>query len=159
MPSGKPRGRLELAVRDPDGTIRAQRRARNMVVRNGAAVIARLFAGTAGALPINRIQLGFAREAASADLQALTPPPGDLPLAAVRSALNSTSFQIDTSQADAVQVSISAVFHATADLDGVTEAGLMAGDDLYNEVVFEPLSLKAGQDVTFFWRIDFPFGH
>ena len=50
-------------------------------------------------------------------------------------------------------------FQPTVELTGVTEAGLLAGDKLYNQVVFEPVTLRPGQDVTFFWEIDFPFGH
>ena len=64
-----------------------------------------------------------------------------------------------TDRPDVVQVVVSSVFHPTVVLQDVTEAGLMAGDRLYNQVVFEPVTLRPGQDVTFFWEIDFPFGH
>ena len=45
------------------------------------------------------------------------------------------------------------------DLDAVSEAGLLSDDTLYNQVVFEPITLKAGQEISLFWEIDFPYGH
>ena len=51
------------------------------------------------------------------------------------------------------------VFKPTVELVDVTEAGLRAGEKLYNQVVFEPVTLRPGQDITLFWEIDFPFGH
>jgi hypothetical protein len=26
-------------------------------------------------------------------------------------------------------------------------------------VVFEPVTLRVGQDITFFWEVDLPYGH
>lgn len=158
MATGVPRGRLEVTVRDGSGTVVARRAARNMVVRNGAAIVARLFSGAASAQPINQLRLGFANEGGTPELKALTPPDGAIAPEALRSPLKASDFTIDTTSADAVQVSISAVFHPTVDLTDVSEAGLFAGDDLYNHVVFEPISLKTGQDITFFWQVNFPFG-
>ena len=54
---------------------------------------------------------------------------------------------------------MNAPFKPTVDLTDVSEAGLLAGDVLYNQVVFEPVTLRPGQNVTFFWEINFPFGH
>lgn len=158
MATGVPRGRLEVTVRDGSGTVVARRAARNMVVRNGAAIVARLFSGAASAQPINQLRLGFANEGGTPELKALTAPDGAIAPEALRSPLKASDFTIDTTSADAVQVSISAVFHPTVDLTDVSEAGLFAGDDLYNHVVFEPISLKTGQDITFFWQVNFPFG-
>jgi len=158
MATGAPRGRLELTVRDGSGAVVARRAARNLVVRNGAAVVARLFSGAAGAQPINQLRLGFAKEGGTPELKALTPPNGAIAPEALRSTLKASDFTIDTTSADAVQVSISAAFHPTVDLNDVSEAGLFAADDLYNHVVFEPISLKTGQDITFFWQVNFPFG-
>jgi hypothetical protein len=159
MATGVPRGRLEVTVRDSNGAVVARRAAGNMVVRNGATVIARLFSGAADAQPINQLRLGFAKESGTPELKALTPPDGNIAPEALRSPLEASHFKIDTTSADAVQVSISATFHPTVDLDDVSEAGLFAGEDLYNHVVFEPISLKTGQDITFFWQVNFPFGH
>lgn len=152
-------GRLLLTVRSADGQVVAERRAENMVLRKGATIIANLFSGAAGAAPINQIQVGFAKDSGTADLTALTPPDPALPVATLRSPLKPENFKVIADQPNQVRVSISAVFHPTLDLPNVTEAGLLAGEDLYNQVVFEPLTLHTSQDITFFWQVDFPFGH
>ncbi len=58
-----------------------------------------------------------------------------------------------------IKVIVNALFKPTVELKDVSEAGLLAGDVLYNQVVFEPVTLRPGQNVTFFWEINFPFGH
>jgi hypothetical protein len=156
---GRITGRMLLTVRSAEGTLVARRIANNMVLRNGAVVIARLFSGAAGATPINQLQVGFATDPGTAELTALTPPDPVIPVAALRSPVKPENFQVTTDQPGEVQVNISAVFHPTQDLKDVTEAGLLAGEDLYNQVVFEPLTLRTGQDITFFWQVNFPFGH
>ncbi len=154
-----PRGRLRLIVRSSTGALIAQRQAENMVLRQGAAIIANLFAGAANSQPINQIQVGFAQEAATPELTSLTLPEGEVPLAELRSPVTPENFQIVTDKPDFVQVSVASVFKPTVELKDVTEAGLLAGEVLYNQVVFEPVTLKVGQDITFFWEVDFPFGH
>lgn len=152
-------GRLTLTVRSPDDEVVAIRRASNIVLRNGAGLIARLFTGAPGSKPINQIQVGFATEAATAELKALTPPSGDIPAAALRSVLAPTDFQIATDKPGTIQVSVAAVFKPVLKLEDVSEAGLLSDTELYNQVVFEPVTMLAGQNITFFWEIDFPFGH
>src|SRR6185295_17237063 len=98
-------------------------------------------------------------EAASTDVTSLTPPPGNITPEQLSTAIEPQDFTIITDQANAVKVTVSATFKPTLQLENVTEAGLMAGDVLYNQVVFEPITLVPGQNVTFFWEIDFPFGH
>jgi len=147
-------------VRSASGDLVAERQARNLVLRSGASVIASLFAGGPDAAPINAVGVGFAQEAATPETTSLTPPEdGNIPPEALRTALTPDSFQIVTDLPNAVRVSIQAVFKPTVELAGVTEAGLLAADKLYNQVVFEPVTLRPGQDVTFFWEVDFPFGH
>jgi hypothetical protein len=156
----KIRGRMRLTVRSADGALVAERSASNLVVRGGAAIVAKLFSGMAGAVPITQIQVGFAADSGTAEMKSLTlPADASIPLAALRSALKPENFQVVTDQVGAVQVNINAVFHPTRDLTDVTEAGLLAGEDLYNQVVFEPLALRSNQDITFFWQVNFPFGH
>lgn len=151
-------GRLTLTVESANSELLEVRHASNMVLRKGAQIIASLFAGAPGSKPIDQIQVGFAREAATAELTALTPPANDIPAAALRSVLTADSFKIVTDKPRNIQVSVSAVFQPTVDLENVTEAGLLADNELYNQVVFEPVTMRAGQNVTFFWEIDFPFG-
>jgi hypothetical protein len=155
----RPRGRLSLTVR-AGGRVVARRQARNMVLRQGAAIVAGLFAGSPGGLPINRVKVGFAKDGGTPELTALTPPPPPLtaPPETLSAPLGADAFHVVADQPDSVRVSITALFKPTVDLPGVSEAGLLAGDRLYNQVVFEPIHLQIGQDVTFFWEVDFPFG-
>lgn len=157
---GCPRGRLQLCVRDSSGELIAQRRTCNIVLRQGAALIGALFSGQAGALPINQIKIGFGLDGATSETTALVAPDdATIPPAALLSAIAPTDFTVVTDKPNFVQVLIASIFKPTVELIDVTEAGLMAGDKLYNQVVFEPVTLRPGQDVTFFWEIDFPFGH
>lgn len=154
-------GRLRITVRSADGAVLALREARNQVLRNGAKVVAQLFSGKS-AQPINRLQLGFATQEAAADATALTssnPPLPPLPPAALSSPIAPAAFTIDTTPANMVRLTANTVFTPTVPLANVSEAGLFAGNDLYNQVVFEPISLDPSQNITFFWEIDFPFGH
>jgi len=152
----RPRGRVRLEVREPGGRVVAERRAANIVLRGGAELIAKLFAGTAGG-PVDRVGVGFAREVADAGITALTGLDGGDPPPATP--IPADSFTIDATRPGTVAVSVASVYHPATDLADVSEAGLLAGDDLYNQVVFEPVALRVGQDVTFFWEIEFPFGH
>jgi len=154
-----PIGRLHLRVQSRHGVV-AERRARNIVLRQGAAIIAGLFSGTGGVTAINRIRVGFSTDSGSPELTALTPPAdATIPAAALESPVVAADFRVSADGSDSVRVSVSSVFAPSVELRDVTEAGLLAGDKLYNQVVFEPVTLRPGQDVTFFWEIDFPFGH
>jgi hypothetical protein len=154
------RGRLRLDATSPDGRT-TSRRATNLVLAAGAQVVAALFAGAAGAKPIDRVGVGFGTESADVNATALTPPPdGLIPADALSTPVVPDDFNLATDpDARFVRVSVTTTFKPTRELPDVTEAGLLAGDGLYNQVVFEPVTLHDGQDVTFFWEIDFPFGH
>lgn len=158
-------GRMEMTVRNADGALLARRRDGNQVLRDGALLVAQLLAGAAGVGPIDFVQVGWNREPADADTTALgAPPPAPPPAepiaaAALRSPVRAEDFTLDATRSDVVRVSVSTLFRPIVDLPDVSEAGLMAGDRLYNQVVFEPVTLRVGQDVTFFWEIDFPFGN
>lgn len=151
-------GRLTLCVRDVDGRTVAERRVRNIVLRQGASIIAGLFAGAAGSSAITHVQVGFAKQTATPEATALTPPSTPIETDALRTSLSSDQFRIVADQPAAVLVAIDALFRPTIELQDVTEAGLMAGDKVYNQVVFEPVTLRPGQNVTFFWEVEFPFG-
>jgi len=156
---GRITGRLRLEAHDPNGGPPARRSASNMVLRDGAALVARLFTGQ-GAGPIDSIRVGWGTEPLDIDGTALTPPPdAGLPEAALVTAVPADAFDLATDRDDLVRVAITATFSPTVDLRGVTEAGLLAGTTLYNQVVFDPVDLRREQDVTFFWEVDFPFGH
>jgi hypothetical protein len=153
------RGRLRFNVIDPDGAVVAERRGENIVVRQGAQIVAALLSGGAAARPINRVQVGFGRETTGVDATALTPPAdGNVAAEALSSAVSANSFTMQTDRPGVLQLFITTSFAPTVDLEGVSEAGLMAGDSLYNQVVFEPITLRVGQNVTFFWEVDLPYG-
>lgn len=155
------RGRLELTVRDAGGANLATRRARNLVLQAGAELVASLFAGAEGAKSINTVMVGFGTDGADVGATSLTPPADpDLHSSELRSPIEPDDFAVEVDADErTVRVSVATIFKPTVELADVTEAGLLAGDRLYNQVVFEPVTLRPGQDVTFFWEIDFPFGH
>jgi hypothetical protein len=150
-------GRMRLEVRDR-GVLVAQREASNIVVRGGAELVALRFAGQ-DCPPIDRVSVGFGRDVTNLDATELTPPAGTIDPAALSSPIAPADFKVATDRPAIVVVSLASVFHPTVDLPDVSEAGLLGGDRLYNQVVFEPIRLRVGQDVTFFWEIHFPFGH
>jgi hypothetical protein len=150
---------MRLEVRMGGGPLVAERRATNIVLRQGAALVANLFAGTPDTQPINQIRVGFGTEAADTEVTSLTPPPGDVPAEALRSPIAPADFAIITDRPTMIQVVVTSLFRPTVELADVSEAGLVAGDRLYNQVVFDPITLRVGQDISFFWEIDFPFGH
>jgi hypothetical protein len=129
-----------------------------MVLRNGAKLVARLFTGQGGQA-INRLQLGFAKEEAGVDATSLTQATPPVDVAVLRGDILPNAFTVDASLPDMIRVSANVLFTPTVKLQDVSEAGLLGGDDLYNQVVFEPVTLEPGQNVTFFWQIEFPFGH
>lgn len=151
-------GRLAMLVRERDGRTVAERRGRNIVLRQGASIVAALFAGAAGGSAITHVQVGFAKQTATPEATSLTPPDVPVDAAALRTAIAPEQFRIVADQPGAVVVAVDALFRPTVQLDNVSEAGLMAGDKVYNQVIFEPVTLRPGQDVTFFWEVDFPFG-
>jgi hypothetical protein len=148
--SGRIRGRLRLVTAGGE-----QRRTHNSVLAGGAGLVARLFAGLP-ATPIDRVGVGFGTDPLPPDGAALRPGAADP--ANLTGPIGPADFTVATT-ADAVRVSITATFTPTVELDGVTEAGLGAGDVLYNHVLFDPVTLPAGKAVSFFWDIDFPFDH
>lgn len=149
-------GRVRLEIRVGGERI-AERRAENLVLRQGAEAIARLMANFDGAQPVNRMQVGVGREGGDASLTALTAPDGVAP-ETLRSPVEVTDFELKTDGPTFIQLSVAAVFRPSQDLEGISEAGLLAGDVLYNQVVFEPVDLRADQDITFFWDLEIPFG-
>lgn len=153
-----PKGKLLMQVH-VDGRLFDSRRARNMVLRSGADLIAKLFAGAPNTQPVNTVRVGFARETGATDLAALTPPDPPVAKEALQGPVAAQDFTIASDHPGTIKVIVNALFKPTVELKDVSEAGLLAGEILYNQVVFEPVTLRPGQDVTFFWEINFPFGH
>lgn len=150
-------GRMSLEVRSR-GQLIAVRSVGNIVVRGGAQLVALRLTGQ-DAAPIDRVRLGFGRDVADAEATGLTAPTGAIEPAALVSPIAPADFTVATDRPANVVVSVASLFHPTVDLADVSEAGLFGGDRLYNQVAFEPITLRVGHDVTFFWEIHFPFGH
>lgn len=150
------KARMRLTVRSSDGEIIEQREASNIVLHQGARLVAHLFSGKPETSPINRVRVGFGREGGDPGLTALSNPE-NLPDAALQTQLGPDAFEI-RDEDRIVAVAINARFRPTVDLKGVTEAGLAADAELYNQVVFEPVDLRVEEDITFFWEVEFPFG-
>jgi hypothetical protein len=151
-------GKLAMMVRAADGTLVAERRGKNIVLRQGASIVAKLFVGANDSSAITRVQVGFGRETATPETTTLTPPSTAVAPEALRTDIPKEALTVTSDGPNSVVVAVNALFKPTVQLDDVSEAGLMAGDVLYNQVVFEPVTLRPGQDVTFFWEVDFPFG-
>ena len=152
-----PQGSLTLTIRSQGGDVVARREARNLVVRDGAALIAGLFSGKAKT-SIDRIRIGFGDHATPESKALTAPTPAIADASALEAPVKPEHFQVDPAGAGAVKVSISVPFEPKQDFANVSEAGLFAGTTLYNQVVFEPIAMVKGQAITFFWQIDFPFG-
>jgi hypothetical protein len=153
-----PQGRLTLTIETPDGRLVARREARNLVVKGGAQIIAGLFSGK-GKTAIDNVRIGFGKATADVSSTALTAPPQAIDAAHLRAPLTGDDFTVDASSPTSVTVRITAPFSPQEDkIEGVSEAGLFAGDTLYNQVVFEPITLVRDHVITFFWQVDFPFG-
>jgi hypothetical protein len=150
--------RMRLEVRDA-GVLVAVRSASNIVVRGGAQLVALRFTGQ-DASPIDRVRVGFGRDVVDSEATALTAPTGGaIDPAALASPIAPADFTVIGDRPAIVVVSLASAFHPTVDLADVSEAGLFGGDRMYNQVAFEPVTLRVGHDVTFFWEIHFPFGH
>jgi hypothetical protein len=161
----KSKGRLQLSIQASDGTLVAERRASNRVLRSGASIIAGLFTG-ARTVAINKVGFGFGGEPLSLEATALSDRmidsgvPGLLPAFehGPEAFLAPTDFTVESGP-DAVLVNVRLSFTPASDVNAVTEAALFAGQDLYNHVLFEPVDMKTGQTITFYWEIAFPFGN
>ena len=163
----RPQGRLQLTIRSTEGALVAERRASNRVLRSGAKILAGLFTGTrVPAGGIDKVRFGFGNAPLQLEDTELRPRfvitdvPNLLPIVehGPEASLAPGDFTIETGQ-DAVMVNISLSFTPPADVGDVSEAALFAGNDLYNHVLFEPVDMKSGQTITFFWEITFPFGN
>ena len=147
----KPRGRLTLTIHNAAGELVAERRTTNRVLESGAKVIASLFTGERKS-GIDKVRFGFGTE--PLPLHAKKPFFANGP----EMVLGTGNFRVEPGP-DVVTVHVRVPFKPQANIAKVSEAGLFAGDDLYNHVLFEPIDMTAGQEITFFWEIDFPFGN
>jgi hypothetical protein len=158
---------LELELRDRHGTLLAQRRASNAVMRGGAVLVAQLFSGK-GVAPITHMGVGTS----DAEPDAFTTTELHNDSVGGQAALTGdTEVELpDGTFNDPIVDETKRVarvrFHATmpdsAAVGTVREAGLLSrggGDPvLYNRVIFAPVQKGADHELTLFWEVAFPYG-
>lgn len=161
------RARLHIELKDATGAVTAERNCTNAVMRNGARLIADLFAGRG--TPITHMAVGtndepesdaFATDALKNEgvgsgqpltggTDAPIPPDAFLPA------------EFDDVQR-VVRLRVRGTLPAGAAVGTVREAGLIArgaaGDVLYNRVTFAPMEKGADHELTMFWEVTFPYG-
>lgn len=156
----------QLELRNRDGLIIATRSGCNSVMRAGAEMIARLFAGTGA--PISHMGVGIS-DAPETDLFSTTslsntPDDGREPLQGnTEASIPAEAFGIEPDETRrVVQVRVRGTLQAADAVGTVREAGLIsrAGEIgiLYNRITFAPIAKGADHELTLFWEITFPYG-
>ena len=155
--------RLQLTGRD--GGVLAVREARNSVMRDGAMLVARLFAGGTGAAGITHMGVGTSDtpETGTYTTAALANDDAEPLMGGTDGPIPPEAFTItpDPDRRLAV-VKMRGTLGDTVAVGTVREAGLLSrtGDvtTLYNRVTFAPLAKSDDHELTLFWEITFPYG-
>lgn len=160
------RANLTVELTDATGATLARRRAHNAVMRAGADLIARLFAGSGS--PITHFGVGISDtpETETFTTATLTNAAGGgaEPLqGATEAAIPAEAFTIDVDETRrVVRVRVRGTLPAEAAVGTVREAGLVSRQGetavLYNRVTFAPMAKGADHELTLFWEVDFPYG-
>jgi hypothetical protein len=147
--------RAELRTRS--GELVATRSASNAVLRGGADLLAKLFAGRGKGITHMAVGTSDAPEGDTFGTTTLTTP--------VEVEIPADAFQVDPPDAvkRLVRVRVRAtVPAATAMAEAIREAALVSrtGDalTLYNRVVFAPIEKTTDHELTLFWEVGFPYG-
>lgn len=151
------RAQLHIEMRSPTGELLAERHAKNAVLRGGADLLARLFAGQGSGITHMAIGTSDAPESDTFSTTGLT--------GAVEVPIAPEAFQVDPPDPvkRVVRVRVRAtVPTAQAMPDAVREAALLSrnGDTvtLYNRVIFAPIQKGTDHELTLFWEVGFPYG-
>ncbi len=161
------RATLDLTLANRDGIPIARRRARNAVMRGGAELVGRLFAGQGS--PITHMGVGVNEDPETGDfttaaLAAGPGPDGAALVAPTEVAIPAEAFTVTTDPVKRlVLVRVRATLPAAAAVGKVREAGLLARPDgaepvLYNRVTFDPIDKGDDHELTLFWEVSFPYG-
>lgn len=161
------RALAHIELRSKTGEIIETRDCANSVMRDGARLIADLFAGRGA--PITHMGVGtsdnpesdaFATAGLSNDAIGDAAPlsggtEAPIPIEAFQPP------QIDEAKR-VVRLRLRATLPATAAIGIVREAGLLARADdnavLYNRVTFAPIEKSGDHELTLFWEVSFPYG-
>jgi hypothetical protein len=160
------RARLHLELTTRDGHLVTFRDGYNSVMRAGAELVARLFAGQGQAITHMGVGISdtpetdaFATTGLSNDVAGRTPLTGG-----TEAAIPPEAFSIDPPDEGKrlVRVRVRATLPTTAAVGVVREAGLLSrsGDAavLYNRVTFSPITKGNDHELTMFWEVSFPYG-
>jgi len=160
------RAHLTLQIHDRDGRLLEGRKAHNAVMRQGAELVAKLFAGTG--TPITHMGVGNREflEEPDFEITALANEPdssGQTLAGDLAAPLPGDAIAIEPDDQNRhIRVTIRGVMPEAAAVGTIREAGLLAdtpdGMVLYNRVQFEPIDKGDDHELTLFWEIDFPFG-
>jgi len=158
---------VRLELRSADGSVGEVRRARNSVMKGGAELIAKLFAGTASS-GITHMGIGTNGSPQQPDFSTLkldvnVDSPEDIkggsetPIAPadIKVAIDETRRM--------VVVKLHATLPKEVGIGTIREAGLLSksGEDtlvLYNRVTFAPIAKSGEHELTMFWEVTFPYG-
>lgn len=144
----------------------ATRSAYNAVMRQGADLVARLFAGQGSPITHMGVGTNASPESDSYDTAGLTTQG----LAGETSAPISPEAFVITPDAERrvmrvrVRATLPPAAAVTTGEDGgsIREAGLLSqsedGTVLYNRVTFDPISKGDDHELTLFWEVTFPYG-
>jgi hypothetical protein len=151
------RAQLKIEMRNQKGELVATRTEWNAVLRGGADLLARLFAGQGTGITHMAIGTSDAPESETFSTTTLNDVV-EVPIAA-------EAFQIDPPDPvqRVVRVRVRATVPAPQEMpEAVREAALMSrqGDTvtLYNRVIFAPISKGNDHELTLFWEVAFPYG-
>jgi hypothetical protein len=160
------RAHYQLDLRNHAGHIVTTRSGHNSVMRTGAELIARLFAGTG--TPITHMGVGIndtpETDAFSTAALSNTADGGREPLQGnTEAAILAEAFAIEIDDIRrVVRVRLRGTLPADAAVGTVREAGLIsrAGENavLYNRITFAPITKGDDHELTLFWEISFPYG-
>jgi hypothetical protein len=157
---------VRLELRSADGSVREVRRARNSVMKLGAELVARLFAGTA-ASGITHMGVGtngspqrpdFGTETLDVNVDRPDDVKGD---AMTPVAPADVKIAVDETRR-LIVVKLHATLPKEAAIGTLREAGLLAAAGqafvLYNRVTFAPITKSDDHELTMFWEVTFPYG-
>ena len=160
------RAKYSLELTDSQGRIAAVRCGHNSVMRGGAELLARLFAGSG--TPITHMGVGISdspeSEAFSTGALSNDASTGREPLSGlVEAAIAPEAFSVTTDETQRlVRVRVRATLPAADAVGTVREAGLVSrsasGSVLYNRITFAPITKGDDHELTLFWEISFPYG-
>lgn len=161
------RARMHLTLTGPGGVPVAERDATNSVMRSGAELVGRLFAGGGTGITHMAVGTSDAAETDAFTTTALANSDGNGGAGLVgdtEAPIAAAAFSTTTDEAKRlVLVRVRATLPAAAAVGKVREAGLVSRADggdpvLYNRVTFAPIGKGDDHELTMFWEVSFPYG-